>query len=63
MPQISIIHTSGRNSLGCCRRTVAIVDLMRERMPAAVIVLVGILPRHKMNHHGPLVWPNMYSEV
>lgn len=36
---------------------------MRKEMPGTAIILMGILPRHKMNHHGPLNWPNLYTEV
>ena len=44
-------------------RVEGIARLMRERIPETALILMGILPRHKMNRHGPLDWPNLYTEV
>ena len=53
-----------RASKRCCvRRIAGIVKLLRERMPSTRILLMGILPRHKMNHRGTLYWPMFYTEV
>ena len=32
-------------------------------MPSTRILLMGILPRHKMNFRGRLDWPMFYTEV
>ena len=47
----------------CERRIEGIVNLLKDRMPATRILLMGILPRHKMNYHGRLDWPMFYTEV
>ncbi len=47
----------------CKCRIEGIVKLLRERMPATRILLMGILPRHKMNYRGRLDWPMFYTEV
>ncbi len=39
------------------------MKLLRERMPSTRILLMGILPRHKMNFRGRLDWPMFYTEV
>ena len=44
-------------------RIEGIVKLLRERMPNTRILLMGILPRHKMNFRGRLDWPMFYTEV
>ena len=39
------------------------MKLLRERMPPTSVLLMGILPRHKMNFRGRLDWPMFYTEV